>query len=169
VTEQPPNYPPPPSGGYGYQPPSPGGYGYPPASPAGYPPPPPSGYGGYGGYGYPPPAYPSGNNTNGLAIASLVTSLVGFFTCGVGSILGLIFGLVALNQIRRTDEGGRGMAVAGIIISSVIFVIFFAFLIIGAISKHNRTDDDNYYSLRAMVVITAEKQQPANLGLISRH
>ena len=36
MTEQPPNYPPPPPGGYGYQPPPPpGGYGYPPP-PAGF-------------------------------------------------------------------------------------------------------------------------------------
>jgi peptidyl-prolyl cis-trans isomerase B (cyclophilin B) len=51
-----------------------------------------------------------------MAIASLVCS----FLC---SILGLIFGIVALNQIKRTGEGGHGLAVAGIVISVVGMVL----------------------------------------------
>jgi hypothetical protein len=94
------------------------------APPAGDQPPP---YGQPPGYGQPPPAYgqpaygqppyaaPS-TGTNGFAIASLVTA----FLC---SLLGLIFGLVALSQIKRTGQGGYGLAVAGIVISVIGMVV----------------------------------------------
>jgi len=70
-------------------------------------------------YGYPPPAPP----TNGLAIASLVLSLLGLI--GVlpllGTVLGLIFGYSARNQIAQSQgtQGGEGLAKAGIIIGWV--------------------------------------------------
>jgi peptidyl-prolyl cis-trans isomerase B (cyclophilin B) len=50
--------------------------------------------------------------TNGLAIAALISS---FFV----SVLGIILGFVALNQIKKTGEDGRGLALAGIIIGFV--------------------------------------------------
>ena len=50
--------------------------------------------------------------TNALAIASLISS---FFV----SVLGIILGFVALNQIKKTGEQGRGLALAGIIIGFV--------------------------------------------------
>ncbi|MCV7222596.1 DUF4190 domain-containing protein [Mycolicibacterium elephantis] len=95
----PPPPPPPPGGEYG-QP-----YGYPPEY-YGY------GYGygsGYGsGYGYPPPA-----RTNALAVASLVCAFV-------LAPLGIVFGHLALSQIKKTGEEGRGLAVAGLVIGYVI-------------------------------------------------
>lgn len=75
-------------------------------------------------YGYPPPAPP----TNGLAIASLVLSLLGLV--GVlpflGTILGLIFGYSARNQIAQSQgtQGGEGLAKAGIIIGWVTLGIW---------------------------------------------
>ncbi|EMY34945.1 peptidyl-prolyl cis-trans isomerase [Arthrobacter crystallopoietes BAB-32] len=64
------------------------------------------------GAGY-PPAQP--NRTNPLAIASLISS---FFI----SILGIVLGHIALSQIKRTGEGGRGLAIAGLIIGYVSLV-----------------------------------------------
>lgn len=79
--------------------------------PGSYPPPgygqPGFGPGGYGGPGYPPPS------NNGLSIAALVCGICGFL-CVTG-ILGVIFGFVGLNQIKRTGQRGRGMAIAGIV------------------------------------------------------
>lgn len=108
----------------GYQVP-PGGYP-PPGQYGGYPPPPP---------GYGPPSYPSwypvpdqaGNypaaaGTNRLAIGSLVASAIGL-VCGIGSILGVVLGFIALNQIKNTGQAGRGLAVAGIAVGAVSFVI----------------------------------------------
>ncbi|MCX2750468.1 thioredoxin domain-containing protein [Arthrobacter sp. MI7-26] len=55
--------------------------------------------------GYPPPSL----RTEPLAIASLVCSFV-------ISLLGIIFGHIALARIRRSGDGGRGLAVAGLVI-----------------------------------------------------
>ena len=62
----------------------------------------------------PPPAEPyRPSGTNGYAIASLVLGIVGM---GIGSLLAVVFGHVALGQIRRTHEGGRGLAIAGLVL-----------------------------------------------------
>lgn len=108
-----------------------------PASPAAYPPPAPPAPPAYSApaappaYGAPaaPPAYgaapayaayPQGPKTNTLAIVSLISSLVGVFVLfGIGQIVGIITGHISLNQIKRTGEGGRGMALAGVIVGWV--------------------------------------------------
>jgi len=54
----------------------------------------------------------SPQKTNGMAIGALVSS---FFV----SVLGIILGFVALSQIKKTGENGRGLALAGIIIGFV--------------------------------------------------
>ena len=68
---------------------------------------------------------PTTDRTNGLAIAALVSS---FFV----SILGIILGFVALNQIKSTGEQGRGLALAGIIIGFVAVGITILIIIISA-------------------------------------
>lgn len=126
MTDQPPGYPPPP----GDYPPPAGGYGYQPAAPPpgyGYPPPAP-------GYGYPPPPSVS---TNNMAIASLVSSLLGWI-CGIGPILGVVFGIIALNQIKQNGQAGRGLALAGIIIGGIgiaFMVMYVILLMIGAAAE----------------------------------
>jgi Domain of unknown function (DUF4190) len=129
----PPSYPPPAGGQPGYPPPYPDPSSYGSAS---YPPP-------YGGApGYPPPssypdtgyspysgAYGGQPETNQLAIWSLVASLVGL-CCGIGSIVGIVLGAIALNQIKQTRQGGHGLAVAGIAVgvaSLIISIIWFSF------------------------------------------
>jgi hypothetical protein len=114
--------------------PGPSGYS---APPPGYGPPPP----GYGtpppGYGTPPPGYgqpspgdypaPSGygqpQRTNGLAIASLTLSCLGFLCGGLLSIVGIVLGAVALSQIKQTRERGYGLAVAGIVVGVATLLI----------------------------------------------
>ncbi len=153
MTEEPPNYPPPP-GDSGYPPPGQGyspppGAGYPP--PQGYPPP---------GQGYPPPpgaAYPQAVGTNGMAIASLVCSLLGWL-CGVGPILGIIFGVLALNKIKETGQGGRGLAIAGIAIGAVLIV----FGVIGGILSlvSGGFEEHHHYSGAPAVVLTMDAVAP---------
>lgn len=53
--------------------------------------------------------------TNTLAIVSLISA---FFI----SILGIILGHIALSQIKKTGEGGRGLALAGTILGYVFLV-----------------------------------------------
>lgn len=88
--------------------------------PASYPPPginsPPA-----GGYVPPYPIYrphypgPMPPSTNPWAIASLICSIVGI------AILGIIFGHIALSEIKRSNgwQEGRGMALAGLIIGYI--------------------------------------------------
>jgi hypothetical protein len=118
---QQPGYPPP---GYpqpGYPPP---GYPQPGYPPPGYPQPgyPPQYQGGYGyggGYAYDPYAQGRPVGTNGKAIAAMVTSLAGLFFCGVPSIVGLILGVIAMRETKRTGQDGHGMALAGVIVGAL--------------------------------------------------
>ena len=81
-----------------------------PGQPGGYQPPP--GYQPYAGGPAPMPT------NSGMAIASMVLSLVGVIPCFWGlqipGLLGLIFGFVGLNQTKDGARRGRGMAIAGL-------------------------------------------------------
>ncbi|MDQ1602221.1 MAG: hypothetical protein QOE01_66 [Actinomycetota bacterium] len=79
------------------------------------------------GYGYPPQPQP----TNGLAVASLVLGILWLFW--LGSLLAVIFGHIALSQIRRRGEGGRGMAIAGLVLGYIGVAFFLLFFVVGAI------------------------------------
>ncbi|MDX8054641.1 DUF4190 domain-containing protein [Lentzea sp. BCCO 10_0798] len=78
------------------------------------------------GYGYPPPA-PKQQTS---AILALVLSLVGFATCGATAIVGVIFGHIAMGKIKRGEEEGHGMALAGIIVGYVVIVGYLLFVAI---------------------------------------
>ncbi|GAA1263981.1 hypothetical protein Psi02_59740 [Planotetraspora silvatica] len=111
-------YPPPP-GSYGSpypppNPPQPGPYGSP------YPPP----------YGYPPPS----PRTNGFAITALVFGIIG------GVLFSIIFGIVALVQIGRRGDKGKGLAIAGLILSG-LWIVLVALLFIGAALGAAHRDD----------------------------
>jgi hypothetical protein len=93
----------------------PPGHAPPGHGPAAYAPP---GYGpGYGpppSYG-PPPGYGWRRPTNQLAVIALVLSFLGAL-----SPVGLVLGIVARGQIRRTGEEGDGLALAAIIVGGVL-------------------------------------------------
>jgi hypothetical protein len=66
-----------------------------------------------------------------LAVAALICSTVGFFLYGIGLPLGLIFGAIAINKINKnpTKFKGRGMALTGVIIGSIILGLLLIFLL----------------------------------------
>jgi len=67
-----------------------------------------------------PAVYAYGPHTNSAAVASLVFGIVSWFLCPfVGGLLAVIFGHVARGQIRRTGEGGGGLAVAGLVLGYI--------------------------------------------------
>ena len=135
MSEPPPSYPPPPPGGYGAPPPPPGGYGYQP----------------------PPQAV----GTNGMAIVSLVCSLFGWL-CIIGGILGMIFGFLALGQIRQSGQGGRGLAIAGIVIGGIVTALVILAGILGAAfggTSHTHS------SAPATVIVVAAQPISASLGI----
>jgi hypothetical protein len=59
----------------------------------------------------------------GMAVASLVCSLIGLVMC-FPAILGIIFGHIALSKAKRGEAGGQGMAQAGMIIGYVITALW---------------------------------------------
>ncbi|KQR53983.1 hypothetical protein ASF88_03845 [Leifsonia sp. Leaf336] len=79
-------------------------------------------YGGQPGSPY-PYAYAPEPRTNVLAIVSLVSA---FFV----SIVAIITGHIALSQIKRTGENGRGLALAGLIIGYVSVALGAALIIV---------------------------------------
>jgi Domain of unknown function (DUF4190) len=116
--DYPPDYPqlhPPPQFG-----PPPGGYYRPPDHP--------------GGWGWAPAQPMPRPGTNGLAIASLITAFTGFLCC-IGSIVAIVLGTIALDQIKRTREEGFGLAVAGIVLGVAGLVVA---LVIGIFAMQYR-------------------------------
>ena len=139
--------PPPPYGGY----PSP--YGA-------YPP--------YGGYPATYPGYSAPQPTNTLAIASLVCAFL-------FAPLGIVFGHISLSQIKKTGEEGRGLALAGLIISYLItaltiLVVVLAVLMVIALGRslENFDNGTSYYTAAPTQPTDApplpEFKRPATLG-----
>jgi hypothetical protein len=109
--------------------------------PPGYPPPFPPPYQGYDPFD----PYGSGRpqGTSGQAIGAFVTSLVGLPLCWcfIPSIVGVILGIVAMNDTKRTGQDGHGLALAAVIIGAVTLVGGILLLVIGAASD---TSDSSY-------------------------
>ncbi|MGV9795606.1 MULTISPECIES: DUF4190 domain-containing protein [unclassified Gordonia (in: high G+C Gram-positive bacteria)] len=100
-------------------------YGAPSVQPYGAP------YYGQPAYG-PPVVIAPVRRTNAMAITALVVSLAG---CGCLSWLGIVFGLIARNQIKNSNgtEEGDGLAIAGIIIGAIALVGILAYFVINVI------------------------------------
>lgn len=122
MSDQPPNY------GIPQTPPQ---YGYPPPQQQ-------------GGYqiplqpGMPGPLYLEPPNS-AMAVASMVLGIVGFVALPlIGSILALIFGYMARNEIRNSQGrvGGQGMATAGIVMGyiGIALGVVIAIFVIGIIA-----------------------------------
>ena len=65
------------------------------------------------------PESDEGRQTSELAIASLSLSIVWLF--GLGALAGIYLGWRSLREIRESDDriGGRGIAIAGIVVGLV--------------------------------------------------
>lgn len=64
----------------------------------------------------PIPMYGPPRRANGMAIAGLVCSILGFCVVYIGGLLGIIFGLIGLKRSARPEMGGRGLSVAAILV-----------------------------------------------------
>ncbi|MFE0648776.1 DUF4190 domain-containing protein [Streptomyces sp. NPDC059534] len=84
----------------------------------------PPGMPGVGPYG------PPRRTTNGLAVGSLVSGVV----CCLPP-LGLVLGLMALPQIRKRDQAGKGLAIAGIALSALSCLLLVVGLVTGGIGS----------------------------------
>lgn len=115
----PPPYGPPPYGGQPPNPYAPPAPAYPPPPPAGYPPPPPPPYSQQPSY-YAPPQQRS---TNWWAVVSLIFGLLG------GVLISVVCGVVGLRKARE-GQGGRGMAIAGLVLSALWVVVLVVGLLV---------------------------------------
>jgi hypothetical protein len=79
----------------------------------------------------PPPDRKRPGGTNGWAIAAFVLGILG------GTILSVIFAIVALVQIRRSHQRGRGLAVAALVISAVWIAIIASVIAYGVSTQGN--------------------------------
>lgn len=73
------------------------------------------------GYGY-DGGYPAPQRYNGVAVAGFILS---FFI----ALAGLICSIIGLKQTKERDEKGRGLAIAGIIISALSIVLSLALVV----------------------------------------
>lgn len=81
---------------------------------------------GYQGASYPQVGPAEAAQKTGIAIASMVVGIVSMMACGLlglGSITGLVLGIVALVKAKNspTKYGGQGFAVAGVVLSVISF------------------------------------------------
>jgi len=86
---------------------------------------------------HPLPGQAAESSVSPLAIASLVASIAGFFTCPVVGVIGVVCGHMALGQIRNDPERfhGKGLAIAGLVLGYLLIigiVLFVALFIVAA-------------------------------------
>src|SRR6478609_2448985 len=77
--------------------------------------------------------------TSAWAITSLVLGILGFFSCGIAALFGLIAGIVGLRKIKNSEGRltGSGLAIAGIAVSGIMILMLplFAAMLIPALAK----------------------------------
>ncbi len=113
-------------------------------------------------YGYPQQVYAVhpyaiGRRTNGLAIASMVTSLIALATICLYGLptfvlgpVGAIMGHITRRRIRTTGEEGDGMALAGIIIGwvatglALLWLVVLVLVILHAIDTREAVPQDTF-------------------------
>lgn len=151
-------------------------YGSPPSYGAPQFPAPPPSYGPTAAYGG-PPSYgtpgawgpPLGYGalvqppTEGLAIASLVTSIAGLLVLGgLPGPVGVGLGIGALRRIRRRGTKGRGMAIAGVVVGAVSTLVCIGWIWLavwaassspGVVSDFAFGDELPDYTLRSDLVV----------------
>jgi type IV pilus assembly protein PilA len=91
---------------------------------------------------YSPWSEPNEGVKKGLAIFALVLGIISFFTfglLGVGAVTGIIVAAVAMGRVTREPSryGGRGMAIAGLVLSITSLVSTVPIGIIAAIAIPN--------------------------------
>jgi len=96
-------------------------------------------------YGMAPGVRPS---VAGLAIASMVLGIIWIYW--IGSVLALVFGYVALRQIKSSNgwKTGRGMAIAGVVlgwigVATLVLVIALAIFLPTSGGSNINTDPPN--------------------------
>ena len=70
-----------------------------------------------------------------LAFISLVSGII--WALGIGSVLAVILGHLALYRLRRTGQPGRRMAMAGLVLGYVGIVVTFVLFLGGEVTVND--------------------------------
>ena len=114
-----------------------GAYGYPYYRPYPYPVAYP-----YPAYPPPPPAYPRQNQSQGLAIGSMIVGIIslifGTFCFGpIPGIIALVLGLISLSQVKKglQPASSKPLAVIGIVTGSLSVAVYGGIMLLAIISS----------------------------------
>ncbi len=83
----------------------------------------------------PVPAGPP--RTNSKAVGAAICGVAEFFTFGLTSIPAVMLGHAARNEIRRTGEGGDGLAMTGLVLgwlAVALWVLFWAGVLVAGVA-----------------------------------
>ncbi|TQL52801.1 DUF4190 domain-containing protein [Subtercola boreus] len=86
---------------------------------------------------YSAPGAPA-RKTNVISIVALVVSIVGF------TVIGIVLGFIGLNQVKKTGEAGRGLAIAAIIIGFVELALLIIYIIVVVVIVGASAASGNY-------------------------
>lgn len=93
------------------------------------------------------PAVTTVGGTNTYAMLAIILAFI-------APIAGIVFGHMGLSQIKRTGDGGRGLALTGLILGYASFAVvaifffmyaFMLFAILGSIGSMSGFDDPSLY------------------------
>lgn len=113
----------------------------------------------------------AGSQKTGIALASMIVGILSMMACGLlglGSVLGLILGIVALVKAKNSphEYGGQGFAITGVILSLVSFVfvgIVFAIAIPNVFAARRAANEGS--AIQALRIInSAEATYQATAG-----
>ena len=88
---------------------------------------------------------PAQSQTNGLAIAGFVVSLVStLLCCGGLNVVSLVLSIIGAVKAKDYGGSGKGMAIAGIIISAIGLIILIALTALGIVADFAESVNSTY-------------------------
>jgi hypothetical protein len=115
-----------------------------------------------------PPVVSSPKRENRLAVAGLIASNIGFVVPFAGGVIGIILGTIGLVRTRDVRIGGRGLAIAAIVVgllsiatsAAVMWSIYVNSKIIDASGESRQIETGR------LVIVAYQQPMPADRGII---
>lgn len=63
---------------------------------------------------------------------------------GIGGLLGVIFGIIGIRQCKANNERGNGLAIAGIVIGSIVLLLWIIGGIAAAVDGGSSNPDNGF-------------------------
>ena len=84
------------------------------------------------------PAAAPARGTNTWALVGFIVSMVNIACCTWLSLPGLIFSIIGMVSAKKKNEGGWGLALAGVIVSSItllIWIFYFGLMFLALLAE----------------------------------